>query len=679
MKSSNKWIIVLILAVVMLCCVMICCVGAIGVAVWSEDSDFDTSDFLQLDPDSSFLPQDLIGTQEPTPVVEFNQSQLDAGGYETLDTLKQEIVPINDPLELAERLKALDNIAATSPNPAVELQVGARQDFWVSDSDTDDTFSVSTILESKSDHVYFWIEDGVNFDQSDLDELVMTFEGQIYPTNRAFFGSEWRPGIDNDDHLYIVLARGIGSGIAGYFSSVDSLPREVFKYSNEHEMFVLNADNIILDEDFTYGVLAHEFQHMIHWYQDRNEEGWLNEGFSELAAFINGYDVGGFDYVYISDPDLQLNDWPVDGDATTPHYGASFLFVTYFQDRFGEDATKALVANPDNGMDSVDQVLGTLGEVDPLTGMPYSADDVFADWAVTNYLLNPAVGDGRYAYPSYDDAVQAYDTEIVSDCDGSWNGRSVHQYGVDYIRFTCPGTYQLTFEGENTADVIPVDAYSGSYGFWSNKGDQSDMTLTRSFDFSGVDGPINLQYSIWYDIEENYDYVYLLASEDGEDWQIIKTPSSTSEDPTGNSYGWGYSGMSSGWQQESVDLSQYAGQTVQIRFEYVTDAAVNGEGTYLDDISIPAIDYFEDFESGDGGWDGEGFVRIENSLPQTFKVSLIRSGSPTAVETLDVVPGQVLSLPVEIGGDVDDVTLVVSGTTRFTRQPATYRFKITAP
>jgi immune inhibitor A len=37
---------------------------------------------------------------------------------------------------------------------------------------------------------------------------------------------------------------------------------------------------------------------MIHWYQDRNESSWLNEGFSELAAFLNGYGGGGFDYVY---------------------------------------------------------------------------------------------------------------------------------------------------------------------------------------------------------------------------------------------------------------------------------------------------------------------------------------------------------------------------------------------
>ena len=48
---------------------------------------------------------------------------------------------------------------------------------------------------------------------------------------------------------------------------------------------------------------------MIHWYQDRNESSFLNEGFSELATFINGYDTGGFDGYYLNQPDVNLTDW----------------------------------------------------------------------------------------------------------------------------------------------------------------------------------------------------------------------------------------------------------------------------------------------------------------------------------------------------------------------------------
>ena len=89
----------------------------------------------------------------------------------------------------------------------------------------------------------------------------------------------------------------------------DEYTPEVQEYSNGHEMFFLNADRADLRDDFTYGVLAHEFQHMIHWYRDRNENTWLNEGFADLAMFLNGYSIGRADYYYVSDPDIQLTDW----------------------------------------------------------------------------------------------------------------------------------------------------------------------------------------------------------------------------------------------------------------------------------------------------------------------------------------------------------------------------------
>ena len=78
-----------------------------------------------------------------------------------------------------------------------------------------------------------------------------------------------------------------------------------------------------------------------------------------------------------------------------------------------------------------------------------------------------------------------------------------------------------------------MDAHSGSFSFWSNKGDESNMTLTREFDFTDVSGPIEFSYSTWYDIEEDWDYLYLEVSEDGQNWTILETPSGTDTNPTG--------------------------------------------------------------------------------------------------------------------------------------------------
>jgi immune inhibitor A len=594
----------------------------------------------------------------------------------TLKALQETDVPINDLVDLARRLEGKQDVPTTLDPPESFLTTGATKEFWVTNVDTNENFRVPATLRYVTEHVYFWIEDGLSYNAGDLEALVETFENQIYPTNTTFFGSEWTPGVDGDPHLYILYARGLGANLAGYFSSADEYHPLAHEYSNAHELFLLNADNLDLDEQFTYGVLAHEFQHMIHWHQDRNEASWLNEGFSELAVFLNGYPPGGFDYAYARSPDLQLNDWPNQSGQTGPHYGASFLFLMYFLDRFGEEATRALVAHPENGLESIDQVLIEGDLRDPITGQLLSADDFFLDWTLTNYIQEPLNGEGRYTYSNYPGAPRTLETETFQDCRPGMKTRDVHQYGVDYIRITCPGDYTLRFEGSVEVGLLPQDPYSGEYAFWSNKGDESNMQLTREFDFSDLEGPISLSYWTWYDLEQDYDYLYLVASLDGEYWEILTTPSGTPEDPSGNSYGWGYNGESEGWIQEHVDLSRFAGQKVQIRFEYVTDAAVNGEGFLVDDIAIPEIGYFSDFETNDGGWEASGWVRVSNVLPQTYRLALVAKGEAIEVIYLALEPDNSLEVPVSIGDEVEEVILVVTGTTRFTRQKAGYRFEI---
>jgi immune inhibitor A len=624
------------------------------------------------------IPTSTPEVVRPNPGISANQAEskpFTSMRNETLKTLNNVEIPQNDLRELAKRLEGKQNIPETVPPPSATFEIGTKQSFWVSNVDTNENFQINTTLQYETDHVYFWIEDGLPFQADELQQLVETFENRIYPLNRTFFGSEWTPGVDGDPHLYIIYASGLGANLAGYFSSADELHPLAHEYSNAHEAFVLGADNVYLGSDYAYGVLAHEFQHMIHWFRDRNESSWVNEGFSEMAVLLNGYEVGS-EYSYIIDPDIQLNDWPYNNGQTSPHYGASFLFFTYFLDRFGESATQSLVANPANGFEGIDQVLDQIEATDPLTGQPIQADDIFLDWVITSYVQNDRVADGRYTYSSIEDAPQAEATETIYVCPKDQLVRDVHQYGVDYIRINCRGEYTLRFEGSTQAKVIPQSPYSGDYYLWSNKGDEADMTLTKSFDFTDHDGPITLTYWTWYDLEVDYDYIYLEASEDGEAWDILITPSGTADDPSGSSFGWGYNGATNGWIQESVDLSDYAGKEVQIRFEYVTDAVANGEGMLIDDIAIPEIGYFSDFEKGLDGWETEGWVWIDNIIPQSYRLALITFGETTEITHIPLDQDGSAEIHLQIDGGVNEAVLVVTGTARFTRQKAAYRFEI---
>ena len=692
--NRTFWIACVIVAflAIMLCCLVLVLGGVVGL-LWFDESPLDSVNEAasSLPPDPTFTPQVIratpTATAEATPEHGSGVSVAEATplpeaySSETLLALEEIIVPTNDMRELARRLKGVRNIPLTVEPPLGARSVGEKKIFWAMNVDTNKPLQVDATLRYVTDHLYFWIEDGVRYREQDLRDLAETFERTIYPRTREFFGSEWTPGVDGDPHLYVLYARGLGRKLAGYFSSSDSYHPLAHPYSNGHEMFLLNVDILPLDDPFTYGVLAHEFQHMIHWHQDRNEDSWLDEGFSELAAFLNGYYQSGFDEMYASNTSIQLNDWPTSSSITAPHYGASFLFVNYFLGRFGEDLTKALVAHPDNGLVSVDSVLGENGVIDPASGNPVGADDVFMDWAITSYLNDEEVDDGRYTYHLYPEAPQAEETVEISRCPVDGESRVVVQYGVEYIRITCRGKFTLNFEGSLTTKVLPANPHSGSHAFWSNKGDQSNMTLTRNFDLREIRGPLTLTYWTWFEIEKDYDYVYVSASTDGDRWHILTTPSGTDENPAGNSYGWGYNGGSGGgpkWIHEFVDISRYAGKEVYLRFEYVTDAAVHGEGFLLDDVGIPEIGYFSDFEEDDGGWEAEGFVRIQNVLPQAYGLALISLGDRVSVDKIEITEDMSAEIPIQIGGDigVDEVILVVSGTTRHTRQPAPYHFSI---
>jgi hypothetical protein len=92
----------------------------------------------------------------------------------------------------------------------------------------------------------------------------------------------------------------------------------------------------------------------------------------------------------------------------------------------------------------------------------------------------------------------------------------------------------------------------------------------------------------------------------------------------------------------------------------------------LDDLAIPAANYSEDFESGDGGWQSAGFARIENVLPQTFRLALVKFGSSgTTVEYPTVADDQTASIPVSLKSG-ERAVLLVTGTQRSTRLPAAY-------
>jgi immune inhibitor A len=445
-------------------------------------------------------------------------------------------------------------------------------------------------------------------------------------------------------------------------------------------MFYISADdNGLAPGTSAYdGVLAHEFQHMIHWVHHLNEDSWVNEGMSELAMHLNGFDTGSPDAVYAQLPGTQLDTWDdpsTSVNADAEHYGASYLFMDYFLGRFGPDMLRARVA------DQLDSIAG-FNDVLAKAGRPERFDDIFADWLVANLVNQSQAGSGgRFGYqdlqpphPALAQTLQTFPTE---------GSGQVSQYGAKYIDLKPKGDLTINFSGQPVVSVVNAKP-DGKYAWYSNRGDDDDTTLTRSVDLRKVTSA-TLTFSAWYNMEDGWDYTYVEASTDGGNhWQILPGLHTRNSDKSGNAYGPGWTGISGGgntpqWTKEQVDLSAFAGKQIQLRFETITDDAYNGPGFLLDDIAIPQIGFQDGGENGTNGWQAAGYVLTDNTLPEPWLVEVVAQDKDgLKVQQMQVGADGRGQLTLPGAANYSDVTLVVSALAPVTTDTGSYQYQITS-
>ncbi len=673
-NGERTWTaIIAVLLIVLSCVLLTLCASVAGVGLWLQREE----QALQATPHIIYVtatptPGDSrqpVLVPEPGAVATPTPLPLPTGeGRITVEEATRVPLPTRDLRVLGMRFHPeLGDVPPVVNTTVPTYEVGDERTFYASNTDDNRHFQVDAVLLYKTDHAYFWVQKGERVDERALREAARFFEEHIYPTNRRVFGEEWEPGVDNDPHIAFLHARDLGSSVAGYFSSADSFPRAVSPYSNEMDMFYINLDATEPGDPFYLDVIAHEFQHMIAWYQDRNEETWLNEGLSVLAEVINGFHMGGHLNVYLSDPDLQLTGW--DDEFPTPHYGAAGLFAYYFYEHYGEEAVRRLARHPANGMAGFDAVLADLG-------YPMTSIDLFADWTVANLVNNPHLDKGQFGYrdeiterASPQREVSEYPT-IVQD--------TVAQYGVDYIRLKGNGDVHVAFRGSPLNRVAPVSPHSGQFLMWGNRGDDSDSRLYTEVDLTGVTSA-TLTFWTWYDIEELWDFAYVVVSTDGgKHWELLESPNMTRENPYGNNLGVGYTGVSGGgdtpeWVQERIDLSPYVGQKILLGFEYVTDDALTRPGFFVDDVRVEGAGLEEDFEQPLTNWVQEGFLRTDTFVPQAYLVQAVqvRGNRMQPLQRYIVTRDETLEFDVlDIGKW--DTTIIVSALAPLTWEAADY-------
>ena len=589
-------------------------------------------------------------------------------GVDEVERVKQFVdAPDRDLFRLTKELvPGSGDISRTIAGDATDHLVGSTETFWLVDLAETETYQSEFELVFVSPHAYWYVEKGLTVSLSGIERSAARFEEDIYPVVTRVFGSEWTPGVDKDPRLNILNAR--LSSVGGYFSSTDEYPLAVRPQSNEREIIYMNAFNVPPGRANYDQVLAHELQHAVHWNADASEDTWVNEGLAELSSSIalrSTFSVRQF----LRGAPISLVNWPTASVAGIANYGAASLFMHFLTEHFGgRDNLRRLLAQPEDNIAGIDRYLEEIGYSERF-------EDVFRMWAAANILD----GDIRDS-----DGILGYgDLQVVSTVSGSIDGfneasSQIPQYAIEYTEISSVSEpFTISFQGQTTTQLLPVDL--GATGcWWSNSGDSIDSTLSHRVDLP-AGSTAALDYGVWYEIEEDWDYVYVEVSIDGgRNWLIIEMPATSPENPFGNGFGPGYTGRSGGWIQESVNLSPFAGEDLWVRFQYVTDDAVNASGACFRDLSIQTAGETPAITADHAGWAAQGFVFTDNIVRQDFQVQLLTTGDEPKVRQIGLDANNAGELTVMPPKDGQRLIVAVGSMAEKTRQPAGYTL-IVAP
>ncbi|MBT8255934.1 MAG: immune inhibitor A [Bacteroidia bacterium] len=199
-------------------------------------------------------------------------------------------------------------------------------------------------------------------------------------------------------------------------------------------------------------------------------------------------------------------------------------------------------------------------------------------------------------------------------------------FGETLPVFTDPGdstTDNFNNNGWGTTNSIFVspsssitDSPSGNYSGNSNK----TIALSEPIDLSTAMGASATFYAQW-EIENNWDYAqFEVSTDNGSSWTpqcgiYTNDGSSNSGQPTGEPL---YDGNQLEWVFEQINLSDYLGETILVRFQFVSDGNVNADGFYFDDLTINVVD---DIVLGVSEIEQDSFVVYPNPVDSVLHIA----------------------------------------------------------
>jgi bacillopeptidase F (M6 metalloprotease family) len=198
-------------------------------------------------------------------------------------------------------------------------------------------------------------------------------------------------------------------------------------------------------------------------------------------------------------------------------------------------------------------------------------------------------------------------------------------------------------DGDDFAGTL---AYSGTYEWYSDAEDFAWRSFYQTFNIPGTGATLN--FETFYEMENNWDYGYVeVFDQNTGEWYTLDATGnvSTLPNPQDNpntpidrepsnyeaAGRWhAFTGSSGGWVPVTMDLTPFAGHTIDIYFTTWQDVTISLEMMYIDDISIPEIGFSDDIEAGEDGWSTTGWYVTDGIQENGFGVMVMDTrGVPT--------------------------------------------------
>ena len=235
-----------------------------------------------------------------------------------------------------------------------------------------------TVLMATGKHGNVWAANNT-INTAQAQALAAKFD-IIYPAATNIFGYEYggRPdhptpgGEDGDMKIQIIVYHitnndeyNTTSNTVGYFWSADP---------NRGELFYMNSFYVINKPNMAYDIMAHEFQHMIHYnvkYLEKPGLGYPDVWFNEMMAMMSQDLISDLIPVLTNDPDHIMNsrmpyflsDYATQSITTWNQsqnisYSSKYMFGAYLTRNYGgAEFVKRLAENDFKSIDSIENAL----------------------------------------------------------------------------------------------------------------------------------------------------------------------------------------------------------------------------------------------------------------------------------------------------------------------------------